>query len=375
MILFASLVLLAVLMAVGVGALVTVQNESRVSANVNAGTSAFYVADSGIEWAKDQLGRTTTNPPVLEDRTQPFLSGSFAVTFTAPTRRAPLRAQVVVRSVGSHGLSSQTIQAQITKSYDLTDAAVVLRGNSRGVVFTGEAFVISGVDFDLAAGVNAPGAKPRLAISTSSDSLTVQVESALSDAQRAYVSSGAAAVGRSDKVPGISVEQMADDLCNSAAAQTSIVAATASLSLANETWGTRTAPQIHCVKGLAGTGGSVVVGGNFSGAGILVIRDAECLGSGSFSWEGLIIVTGEHVGFRVDGAENKELYGGLIINETGPASGPGPALLDIHGSIRILFSRSAFANIAGLIPSASLARLYEALPFNVKQDYWRAVNP
>jgi hypothetical protein len=129
------------------------------------------------------------------------------------------------------------------------------------------------------------------------------------------------------------------------------------------------------VKGLAGTGGSVVVGGNFSGAGILVIRDAECLGSGSFSWEGLIIVTGEHVGFRVDGAENKELYGGLIINETGPASGPGPALLDVRGSIRILFSRSAFANIAGVIPPTSLARLYEDLPFAVKQDYWRAVNP
>jgi hypothetical protein len=101
----------------------------------------------------------------------------------------------------------------------------------------------------------------------------------------------------------------------------------------------------------------------------------EWVGAGAFYWEGLIIVTGDHVGFRVEGAESKEVFGGLIVNETGALSGPGPALFDIRGSITIFFSRSALGNVAGLIPSASLAQSYPALPFTVTQDYWRAVNP
>jgi Tfp pilus assembly protein PilX len=378
MVLFASLVLLAVLMAVGVGALVSVQNEFRVSANVTAGTSASYLADSGIEWAKDQLSKTTTNPPILEDRSQTFRSGSFAVAFLASARRTPLSAQVVVRSVGSQNFSSQTVQAQIAKNYDLTDAAVALRGNSRGVNFSGDAFSISGTDFDPAMGASVPGAKPRAAISLSSESLRAQVENGLSDVQRSHVISGSpdrAAVAQSDKIPGPTIAQVANDLCASAGAQITVVPDTGNLTLANQTWGTRSAPQIQCVRGLAETGDSVVVGGNFRGAGILVVQDVEWVGAGAFYWEGLIIVTGDHVGFRVEGAESKEVFGGLIVNETGALSGPGPALFDIRGSITIFFSRSALGNVAGLIPSASLAQSYPALPFTVTQDYWRAVNP
>lgn len=378
MILFACLVLLAVLMAVAVGALVSVQNEFRVSANVTAGTSAFYFADAGVEWAKDQLSKTTTNPPILEDRSQTFLSGSFAVAFVAPARRTPLSAQIVVRSVGSQGLSSQTIQAQIAKNYDLTDAAVALRGNSRGVNFSGDAFLISGMDFDPATGASVPGAKSRLAISLASDALKAQVENGLSDVQRDYMIKGnpdRAAIAWSDRIPSQTIVRLADDLCSSADAQTTVVPATGSLALANQTWGTRSAPQIHCIKGLAEAGDSVTVGGNFRGAGILVVQDAEWVGGGAFYWEGLIVVTGDHVGFRVEGAESKEVFGGLIVNETGVPSGPGPALIDIRGSIRVLFSRSALSNAAVLVPSASLAQSYAVLPFSVTQDYWRAVNP
>src|SRR5512143_1900137 len=378
MILFASLVLLAILMAVGMGALVSVQNEFRVSANVTAGTSAFYLADSGLEWAKDQVSKATTNPPILEDGSQTFRSGSFTVAFIAPARTTPLSAQVVVRSVGSQSFSSQTVQARITKNYDLTDAAVALRGNSRGVNFSGDAFLISGMDFDPVLGASVPEARARPAISLPSDSLRAQVESALSDVQRSRLISASpdrAAVAGSDRIPSPTITRLADDLCASAAAQITIVPETGSLTLANQTWGTRSAPQIHCVKGLAETGDSVVVGGNFTGAGILVVQNAEWVGAGAFYWEGLIVVTGDHVGFRVEGAESKEVCGGLIVNETGAVSDPGPALFDIRGAIAIVFSRSALGNVADLVPSVSLAQSYPALPFTVRQDYWRAVNP
>jgi len=377
-ILFVTLALLALLIAIGVGALVSVQNEFRVSANVIAGTSAFYLADSGVEWAKEQLSNATSNPPILENRSQTLRSGSFAVAFNTPARNEPLSAQVVVRSTGSLGNSSQTVQAQLTKIYDLTDAAVALRGNSRGVNFSGDTFLISGTDFDPAVGAPAPGAESRLGMSLSSESLTAQVESGLSDLQRGNVIGGSpdrAAIDRSDKMPSQMVARLAADLCDSPAAQITVMSAPGNISLVNQTWGTRAAPEIRCVKGTVETGDSVIAGGNFRGAGILIVQDAELAGVGALYWEGLIVVTGDNVGFRVEGVENKEIFGGLIVNETGSLSGPGPALFDLRGAIRITFSRSALNNVAGLVPSASLARSYAFLPFTLRQDYWRTVNP
>ncbi len=378
MILFITLALLALLIAIGVGALVSVQNEFLVSANVTAGTSAFYLADSGVEWAKEQLSNATSNPPILENRSQTLRSGSFAVAFDMPARHEPLSAQVVVRSTGSLSHASQTVQAQLTKVYDLTDAAVALRGNSRGVNFSGDTFLISGADFDPAVGAPVPGAQSRLGMSLSSESLTAQVEGGLSDLQRGNIIGGSpdgAAIDRSDKMPSQMVAQLAADLCNSAAAQITVMSAPGNLALVNQIWGTRAAPEIHCVKGTVETGDSVIAGGNFRGAGILIVQDAELAGVGALYWEGLIVVTGDNVGFRVEGGENKEIFGGLIVNETGSPSGPGPALFDLGGAIRITFSRSALNNVVGLVPSASLARSYAFLPFTLRQDYWRTVNP
>ncbi len=377
MILFITLTLLALLIIVAASAWLSVQNEFRVSANVTAGTSAFYLADAGVEWAKEQLSNSTSNPPMLENQSQTLRSGTFAVAFSTPVRGEPLDVQVVARSTGSVGQASQTVQAQLTKAYDLTDAAVALRGNSRGVNFSGNSFFISGTDFDPTVGAPVSGAPSRLAISLSSESLNAQVESGLSASQRSNIVGGildGAAIDRSDKMPGSMIARLAADLCNSPAAQV-IVMASPILSFINQTWGTRASPEIHCLKGMVETDDSVTIGGNFSGAGILIVQDAELVEVGGFHWEGLVLVTGANVGFRVEGMENKEIFGGLIVNETGLSSGPGPALFDIRGMIRIAFSRSALNNVASLVPTPSLARSYAILPFTVRQDYWRTVNP
>jgi hypothetical protein len=118
----------------------------------------------------------------------------------------------------------------------------------------------------------------------------------------------------------------------------------------------------------------VVTGENFSGAGILVVRDAELVASGVFRWDGLIVVTGNDVGFRVVGEENKEILGALMINEAGAAIGAGPAILDIQGAVRILHSRSALGAAASLVQTPTLANTYDWLPFYLKQDYWRSLN-
>src|ERR1044071_8898263 len=146
MVLFTSLLILSFLIALGIGSVVSVQSEYRITDNLRTGTSALYVAEAGVEWAKQQLSLSDANPPTLTGEARDFATGRFSVALISATRSTPLVSHVVYRSNGSLRASTQTVQARVTKSYDLADAALVLRGESRGVQFQTDAFMISGLD-------------------------------------------------------------------------------------------------------------------------------------------------------------------------------------------------------------------------------------
>ena len=378
MILLTCLLLLSLLLAVGLGSMVSVQNEFFITQNLRGGISALYLADAGIEWGKEQIGAMPGNPPVLVDSMQNFSSGAFSVAFISATQMSPLSARIVFRSTGTIKNSSQTVQAQVSKNYDLADAAVGLRGKSRSINFAVSSFHISGLDYDPSRGSAVPGAKPRAGITADSAALLSQLESGLNGGQRVQIvgsGNNGAAISLSEQIPGNALVRFANDLCTAPNAQISAVPATGTLSLVNQTWGSRAAPELHCINGLVESGDSVTTGANFNGAGILVLKDVQLIASGSLHWEGLILVTGNDIGFRTAGEENKEVIGALIVNETGAAAGAGTALLDIQGAIRIRYSRPALGASASLIRSGTLANNYDWLPFYLKQDYWRSLNP
>ncbi len=127
MVLYSSLLILSLLVAVGVGARVMLQSDFKLLANMRASMEAFYVADAGIEWSKDEIRKNFNHPPILPSRAQSFSSGNFSVSFLSPTAVTSLVARIVVRSTGAVGSSSQVVQAQVTKTYDLADGAVSLR--------------------------------------------------------------------------------------------------------------------------------------------------------------------------------------------------------------------------------------------------------
>ena len=378
MILLTSLLLLSLLLAVGLGSMVSVQNEFLITQNLRGGISALYLADAGIEWGKEHIGAAPGNPPVLVDTKQNFSSGAFSVAFISATQTSPLSTRIVLRSTGTTKNSSQMVQAQVSKNYDLSDAAVGLRGKSRSFNFAVSSFHISGLDYDPSTGATVPGAKPRAGITVDSAALLSQLESGLNGDQRGQIigsGTNGAAISLSERIPGDALVRFANDLCTAPNAQLSAVSPAGTLSLANQVWGSRAAPELHCINGLVENGDSVTTGANFTGAGILVVRDVQLIASGSLHWEGLILITGNDIGFRTAGEENKEVIGALIINETGPAAGAGLALLDIQGAIRIIYSRAALGGSAGLIQSATLANNYNWLPFYLKQHYWRSLNP
>jgi len=377
MVLYSSLLILSLLVAVGVGARVMLQSDFKLLANMRASIEAFYVADAGIEWSKDEIRKNFSHPPILPSRAQSFSSGNFSVSFLSPTAVTSLVARIVVRSTGAVGSSSQVVQAQVTKTYDLADGAVSLRGSANRVNFAGNPLLISGVDYDPATGQAVAGSKARPAISVPDEILQGLVEQGLSENQQSgNVGSGGgtSAITESDFIPASAVVRFADGLCSSAQAVTAFVPSDGMLLLAGQTWGTRTSPQLRCIEGLAGPGDSVNLGGGVTGAGILVVRNADLIVSGSLQWEGLIVVTGSNVSFKVTGGESKEIYGSLMVNETG-TPGIGTAILDIQGSVRVLFSRPALNRVASLIPASTLNATYSSLPSMISQEYWRTVTP
>jgi len=377
MVLYSSLLILSLLVAVGVGARVMLQSDFKLLANMRASMEAFYVAEAGIEWSKDEIRKNFSHPPIVPSRAQSFSSGNFSVSFLSPTAVTSLVARIVVRSTGAVGSSSQVVQAQVTKTYDLADGAVSLRGSANRVNFAGNPLLISGVDYDPATGQAVAGSKARPAISVPDEILQGLVEQGLSENQQSgNVGSGGgtSAIAESDFIPASAVVRFADGLCSSAQAVTTLVPSDGVLLLAGQTWGTRTSPQLRCVEGLAGPGDSVNLGGGVTGAGILVVRNADLIVSGSLQWEGLIVVTGSNVSFKVTGGESKEIYGSLMVNETG-TPGTGTAILDIQGSVRVLFSRPALNRVASLIPSSTLNATYSSLPSMISQEYWRTVTP
>lgn len=377
MVLVSSLLVVSVLMAAGMGTWIAIQNDYKITTNLRQATAVFYLADAGIEWAKQQIAQATVHPPRLADRVQGFFSGTFSVMYLASTRVTPLTAKIVIRSTGASGTSSQTVQAQVTKAYDLGDAAIGLRGGEGNVSLSGNSFFVSGFDFDPVNSTSVAGAKSRSAISTSSAVLHAQLEAALTTQQSGNVIGGENnnAISQSGFIPSPTITQLGDDLCRASHVVTTAIPVGETLALAGETWGSRSMPQLHCVEGLPGIGDSVTVGGNFSGVGILVVRNAEIIANGAFRWEGLIIVTGTGVGFRVVGEENKEVYGAVMINETSSVAVTTPTILAIQGAIKVFYSRSALDRITSLIPSQTLESAYVSLPSTIRQDYWRSVNP
>lgn len=377
MVLMSCLTILAVMLAVGLGTRVMVKNDYQALANLRVGTEAFYYSAAGIEWGKSEIARTTSFPLNPANQTRIFAGGSFAVSFSSSAVSDPLAAHIVVRSLGVAGTSSQTIQALLRKNYDLADSALVLRGAAARVNLSGGGLFISGADHDVTNGNVVNSGKTRSAVSLSDSGVYDLVGVAFGNPpQTGLVDPGSSnpPITLSDYLSGSAIAQLANDLCAAAGATVHALNGAAALVFDNQSWGTSAAQGIHCIEGNSAAGDSVTFTGASTGAGILIVKNADLVLNGAFRWNGLVIVSGQEVGLKALGTSGKDVLGAVLVNETG-APGSGTAIFDVQGNLRLLFSRQALNRAALLVPNASLNSLYPKLPAYVSQDYWRTINP
>jgi hypothetical protein len=376
-VLMSALTILSVLLAVGIGIRVMLKNDYQVVANLRGGTEAFYYSAAGIEWSKNEVASTAAFPPVPANQTKSFAAGAFAVSFLHPVLVGPLTARVAARSVGTIGPSSHVLEALLTKTYDLADGALALRGAAARMNISGSGLFISGTDHDPANGNPLTAAKSRSAISVSDSTMNDLVMGALGNPPPLGILDSAndvQAVALSDYLSGTAITQLANDLCAAPGASVHSVPSGATLAFENQVWGSQATPQLHCIEGQLTGGDGASFTGNNSGFGILVVKNADLILNGGFHWDGLVLVSGQEVGLRVFGSSSKEVMGATLINETG-APGSATAIFDIQGNLRLLFSRQALRRASVLIPSVALSQAYTALPSYVLQDYWRTVTP
>ena len=377
-VLYSSLMLLALLMAVGVQAIVSTQSNFQISANLRSENVAFYISEAGIEWSKNELARTTAHPSPALNSSAAISSGTFSVATISRVAVSPLVSSTVVRSTGKFASSSQIVQVELIKRSLLADAAVGLRGNASNPIFSGTDFSISGMDHDPATGKPIPNVRPYPGISVSNAATKEQIETSLEPNQLSKISGTdrqGATIAESRNLSTESIVRLADELCLAENTQLTAIPAYTTLSLADQRWGSRSAPELRCIDGSPGAGDSVAALSNSSGVGILVARNADLILEGEFRWEGLIIITGSMVSLKILETGPKEIIGGVIINETGTYSESNPSTLDIHGPIKIIYSRSALQTAATVVPSSALTGAYGSLPSEIVQSYWRLITP
>ncbi len=375
-----SLLILTLLIGAGVGAIVSTQTDLRISANLKAGKQAFFLAEAGIEWGKQQIKDIGANPPEPVGSTQTLSPGSFTVTFNDATKESQLVGKVTVVSTGNVGSSTNKIQALITKTYELSDGALSIRGTEANPSFTGNAFIVDGRDYNTD-GTLVPDAKAQFGISVPNDALGTQVRDGVASNQEDnIVGKGGTEpnIEQSEFLPSSEVTQLANDICSLAGAIVEDIPSDGELDVpTNQVWGTPDSPQTRCINGLVTGDGSdkVDFGGNFTGAGNLVVRDANIEINGAWHWEGLIIVTGENVGFEISGGGNKEIYGSIIINETSTIGDSGNEV-KLQGAVSVRYSSSALRKAIEAIglDDSPLSAVYDSLPSTITQTYWRTVN-
>lgn len=119
-ILVISLLILALLIGAGVGAIVSMQTDFRTSGNLKTGAQALYIADAGVERGKHWLNANLDSGPFPTTVNESFGAGSYSVTISNPSS-----GQYKIISTGSGPNNSQKVIQAIMKQPGFNPLAAI----------------------------------------------------------------------------------------------------------------------------------------------------------------------------------------------------------------------------------------------------------
>ena len=373
--------------------------DPAISVNFNDTVRSRFAADAGLDWAYDQLVQQTALNPTSNFKAVvtailnnnggvmatdmplaglPATSGTFSVT--ARNDNLPNDDQitgqpldpggaatdtndvVILVSTGTFNGVSRRIQLVVTHLDMNIPGGVNLLGPGTNTSFSGNSFTISGNDTNLdnTAGTCAPV----WGISVADGATETAVESSLSNQQKDNVTgkqgSGNPTITPDAAFTPAQIAKFVDavkpyaDMSLQASASSQLdyqnLGNTCSTDPADPNcWGTTSNPKIVYVKGSVDPAQAFYalrMSGTSTGAGILIVEDGDLNITGDFRWEGLIVITGQHVGLRYGGGGNQTIYGGVVVNETAAAN--TEVEVDAAGNPKVLYSCQALNNVRNM---------------------------
>ncbi|MCZ6621127.1 MAG: pilus assembly PilX N-terminal domain-containing protein [Deltaproteobacteria bacterium] len=402
LVLAVALVILVVLGVMGSAAVIMTRGDLKISGNYKNSETAFYVAEAGIEHARevlramnaasvdknslsDELASVTGSNGVLDGNVSgsddvplinavPLGNDSYTVYLTNDSVDGSLNQTdsnktVVLTSVATGPLGSQATIESTVKTFDLfrPPGAITLLGN--GATFTGNKSGSKNMHGDDQCGTEPP--KPVVAISHLADVAGVKsaINSSKPETYHTKDSGGnpVTAVTNPDDIAKVIPQSTVDSITSTygtnlldAVDLNDFVTDVKQLADTVAPGGTA-ATDVYV--GAPGDTRVVVVDGDFSlnanGAGILVVTGELTL-QGNINYDGLILVFGTGSIKRAGGGENI-IRGGIIVADTrGPDGIPGtsddalgPPMMDTSGggeSIIIYCSKVIDDMLAGIPP-------------------------
>jgi Tfp pilus assembly protein PilX len=275
--------------------------------------------------------------------------------------------RVMVTSTGRIADASGTVATRVVKTVikkvilPPINGALTFPGVQADVDFSGSSFVIRGIDTNMD-GSDGPGS-PVYGIAVGVAANEAGVDSELANNQQNSVT-GKSQTNPSTTTSGVGTVAFDTGLTSAAVTDfVNAIKANADISInspasnpfsinnvgsscatnvnSSTCWGTPSHPKIVYVKG-DGTGqyNALDVSGNSSGTGILIVENANLDITGTFNWNGPVIVTGTNVKIRYHGGGNQSIFGTVVVNEL---NNDGAANLeaDISGNASIFYSSQA----------------------------------
>lgn len=364
------IMLLLTTVAVAVSSLGT--SEPQIARNLADSARARAVAEAGLEVAYLSVANAASFSALIAsaptggevalftNATLPGLNasqGTYSVMVRNDTRNgdpvitgvakeasvtADTNNRLILVATGNFGNATRQVQVMVRKTaLPPTPGALNFPGNDANTAFTADAFEVNGNDFkqDGTAGTCAAS----YGITTATTTNETLVQSSLTTAQKdnvkgkKQVSSGNT-YGDNVIAPDASLTQASiatflKDVSRTADVSLyspspgglsySDIGSSCSTNYASQTcWGTASQPKIVYIKGAADPTSAftaLTLNGNVTGHGVLVVEDGDLKVLGNFTWNGLVIVTGQWVGVGFMGTvtgTDQFVYGSVISNET-----------------------------------------------------------
>jgi len=349
-----ALLILAATMALGVAGLQAAASGLTLSNNYRAGVQALQAAEAGIIHAVGYYNANggVTNSFATEvagpwssgfgttTKTMPG-NGNSNVTWTTTPATSPWPAATAdnmwITATGSAvGQSQRVVYAKLGKTGPFTCGAIDLPNTGLTANFQGNAFQVDGHDYAIGANSPTAGATSTLGISTRTASDASAVINGLNsqeldNVQGTTVPNQIPSIGT---CVGPSASRIQNTIVPAMLAQPGVQTSTDNMINGNATFGSVSSPQVTYFNGDT----EIKANGNASGAGIMIVNGGLTI-QGSFSFTGLIIVTGTTQITSVTG--NALVYGAIWTTDLN---------LSVGGSAAVRYSNAAL-QLANGIPT------------------------